>query len=222
MLTKRANMGGILLSAAIVFAGILSIDSAYAATDEHPSPLLQLKNGVALDAVQCNEPRELYIRNSDTPVCIIQSTYELLLGYGMDLTYPTLGGLISSISEAEPSEVQQIVDATIRMYNLDTGNAFANIDALSETPVLHYPLVLNPDTGEIVAHGANPDRVGTQSAILGDRAVNPPEEIIAELKTGVGVWAEYTFLNPLTDQDQFKRSWLKMHDGYVFAAGYYY
>ena len=36
-----------------------------------------------------------------------------------------------------------------------------------------------------------------------------------------GAWTSYIFLNPDTDTMQDKRTWLYLHDGYVFAAGYY-
>ena len=84
------------------------------------------------------------------------------------------------------------------------------------------PFVLDPETRTVVAHGSNPGRVGAASAIFGEFATNPAEEIIAQLETGDGVWEDYVFLNPITNKDQLKRSWLVLHDGYVFGVGYYY
>lgn len=203
----------------IMALGVHSVGLAYA---EHPAPHQQWRDGVSIHAVQCNEPRELYIRDSETPICLTQSTYGLLLGYGMDLTIPTLEDLITSIEEAGPLEVQQVVAATIRMYDSGTSNEFASINALSSIPVLHYPFVLDPETRSIVAHGSNPSIIGNPSAVFGEFATNPPEEIIAQLKAGDGVWTDYVFLNPITGEDQLKRSWLVLHDGYIFGAGYYY
>ena len=216
---KSARIHAAILSAVVVLAGLHSIGAAYA---EYPPPHQQLRDGVSIDAVQCNEPRELYIRNSETSVCITQPTYELLLGYGMDLTHPTLRGLISSVTDAGTSEIQQIVEATIRMYDIDPDSAFDNIGELSDIRVLHYPFVLDLETRTVVAHGSNLGRIGAPSAIFGEFATNPADEIIARLETSDGFWEDYVFLNPITGEDQLKRSWLVLHDGYIFGAGYYY
>ena len=54
----------------------------------YPPPLRQLASGIAADDVQCNGPRELYIRGSGAPVCITQSSYDRLTGLGIDLAMP--------------------------------------------------------------------------------------------------------------------------------------
>ncbi len=51
----------------------------------HSPPLQQHRDGIPLDAIQCNSPNELYIRNSQTPICVRTTTYERLLEYGIDL-----------------------------------------------------------------------------------------------------------------------------------------
>ena len=209
----------------VILTGVYSIDSVYAA-DQYATPYQQIRDGVSVYGVQCNEPTNLYIRNADTaaplPICITPSTYQALLDYGMTLSVPTLNDLLLAIDDAGNSEVQQVVTATIRMYESDPENAFANINAVSELSVLHYPFVLDPDTRTILANGANPEIIGMQSAVIGEFATNPPDEIIAQLETGEGVWADYVFINPETNRDQLKRSWLLMHDGYIFGSGYYY
>ncbi len=206
----------------VMFVGVYSVDFAHA---EYQTPYQQLRDGVSVYGVQCNEPTNLYIRNSDTvplPVCITQSTYQTLSDYGIDLSVPTLSDLIISIEDAGSSDIQQVVAATVEMYKSDPDNAFDTINSLSDISVLHYPFVLDPDTRTIVSHGSNPGVIGMQSAVIGEFATNPPDEIIAQLETGEGVWADYVFVNPVTNLDQLKRSWLVMHDGYIFGSGYYY
>ncbi len=51
----------------------------------HPPPFQQQRDGVFLSAIRCNEPNELYVRGFDAPVCITSSTFERLVGYGIDL-----------------------------------------------------------------------------------------------------------------------------------------
>ena len=209
-----------------VLAGSISIGVAYADSAASP-PFQQQRDGVPLDAIECNAPRELYIRDSTIPLCLHMSTYELLSGYGMDLvpsdrSYADLINAISSIPGAGPAEVQRVVKETIRMYESDTENAFVNIDMLSENPILHYPFVVDPDTRTIVSHGASPARVGDPSVILGDYADRPGDVILEELRNGSSTWAEYVFLDSVSNEDRLKSSWLVLHDGHIFGAGYYY
>ena len=214
----------IFLVAVTALAGTITIDAAYAATAEYPIPLQQQRDGVSIDAIQCNAPRDLYIRDSQTPVCVSASAYDLLLERGVDLVlHESFARTIYTITDAGVPEVQRVVEETIRMYDADRESAFADITALAGNPVVHYPFVLYTDTKTVVAHGAIPDRVGTPSQIiLGGYADKPYDVIIDELQNSDGTWVDYIFLDPTTNEDGLKRSWLVLHDGYIFGAGFYY
>ena len=205
-------------------SGTFSIDAAYAATAEYPTPLQQQRDGVSIDAIQCNAPRDLYIRDAQIPVCVSASAYDLLLERGVDLVlHESFARTIYTITDAGVLEVQRVVEETTRMYDADRESAFADITALAGNPVVHYPFVLDPDTKTVVAHGAIPDRVGTPSQIiLGGYADKPYDVIIGELQNSDGTWVDYIFLDPTTNEDGLKRSWLVLHDGYIFGAGFYY
>ncbi len=56
----------------------------------HAAPLQQQRDGVLLSHIQCNPPRDLYIRDSQRPLCLYPGTYEALLALGIDLTAPEL------------------------------------------------------------------------------------------------------------------------------------
>ena len=119
------------------------------------------------------------------------------------------------------SQVQAIVHNAILTYQADPDNAFAAIDALSEgAPTDTYPFVLNAATYVIEAHGANPDRNGNIGVAL-TKADRPAEDILADLEANRGTWSHYTFTNPLTDEEENKRAWLSLYDGYIFGSGYY-
>ena len=119
------------------------------------------------------------------------------------------------------SQVQAIVHNAILAYQSDPDNAFATIDALSEgEPTDTYPFVINAATYRIEAHGADPSRNGDVGVAL-TQADRPVEDILAELENSSGTWSQYTFLNPLTGEEAEKRSWLSLHDGYIFGSGYY-
>ena len=211
------------LIAVTALAGTITIDAAYAATAEYPTPLQQQRDGVSIDAIQCNAPRDLYIRDSQTPVCISASTYGSLLERGVELVlHESFARTIYMITDAGVPEIQRVVEEAIRMYDADKENAFAKITSLAGNPVAHYPFVLNGDLDEVLAHGLLPERVGTAASIISQYSDTPHDILIEDLQNTGGVWVDYIFLDPETNEDGLKRSWIVMHDGHVFGAGYYY
>lgn len=129
------------------------------------------------------------------------------------------GYVFAARNNTAPAELSQVVvGEMIRQYHQNPTTAFDAINGF-ESPSQHYPFVLDPETKAVVAHGADSDRVGNISVTLTNSTV-PYEEFIS-LEEGEGVWAEYTFHNPETGMDQSKRSWIVMHDGYLFGSGYY-
>ncbi len=50
------------------------------------SPSQQVKNGILAINVQCNDPLQLYIRDSVSPVCLYPDSYEKLVEYGLDFS----------------------------------------------------------------------------------------------------------------------------------------
>lgn len=114
---------------------------------------------------------------------------------------------------------KDVVAESISLYDASGMDAFAIINTM-ESADLIYPFVLNADTLEVVAEGAFPNVVGLPAVFLND--INLPlEQILVDLETKSGVWVEYPFLNPDANTQQLKRSWLSLHDGYIFGSGYY-
>ena len=209
-----------LLSAVIALAGAASVDLAHAA--EYPPPYQQLREGTAPEAVLCNEPSELYIRNSDTPVCITPAAHKLLAAHGVDLDTPTLAAIVGSIHDSGPGQVQQVVKAAVRAYEIDPEGTINAINSLPEAGAWHYPYVIDLETRIVVADGSDPAQVGNLSPVFGPFATNPAEGVISRLNSGSGVWEDYTLLDLESGSDLLKRSWLVLHDGYIFGAGYPY
>lgn len=122
------------------------------------------------------------------------------------------------------SGVQQVVESAVLLYESEGTNAFGIITPKAEisTPD-HYPFVLNATDLKTEAHATIPSLVGVccSDAIqnTGDR---PIESILADLRRDGGTWVEYIFTNPDTHTEQLKRTWLYLHDGYIFGSGYYY
>lgn len=209
----------------VVMILLTNISFAYAANDENRYlyPFQQQKDGDTIDAIQCNEPRELYLRDSQIPICITHSTFETLIERNWDLVlHQSYAHTIYTINDDRESIVQRTVDETINMYNYNRDNAFENINDISANLISHYPFVIDPDTRKVAAHGENPNRVGVSSLILGNYTDKPVDRIIEKLENDGGVWVDYVFIDPLTGEDSLKRSWLVAHDGYIFGSGFYY
>ena len=121
-------------------------------------------------------------------------------------------------------KVMGVVEETIRLYDADKENAFANINAQYVTITPHYPFVIDPVNKTIVAHGAYPEeRINTTAAILSQTGFTnkTPDDILTELQDGKGIWVEYVYNIPGTEFEEQKHSYLLMHDGYIFGSGYY-
>lgn len=73
---------------------------------------------------------------------------------------------------------------------------------------------------EVVKHGGKPDLAADDSLSL-TAADRTAAKILEDLEGSLGTWSEYTMVNPETDMQEHKRSWLTMYEGYVFGAGYY-
>ncbi|MYI52124.1 MAG: BspA family leucine-rich repeat surface protein [Cenarchaeum sp. SB0673_bin_9] len=120
------------------------------------------------------------------------------------------------------SRIQAIVDEAVALFRSEGHDAFDIItpDVSVQSDVL-YPFVLNFTTSETVAHGAFPHLLGAVPTSSLHRADRPWTQIQEDLLTSGGTWASYVFTNPDTETRQIKRTWLYLHDGFIFASGYY-
>ena len=118
----------------------------------------------------------------------------------------------------QETRVKAVVNNTIRLYDTDPARGFERITSYaSEDP--NYPFVLDLES-TVVAHGSDPDRPGATSRVLTD-SNKPKSQIMEEIQMYGGTWVEYAFTNPATGMEEHKRSWVTLHDGYIFGAGYY-
>ena len=126
-------------------------------------------------------------------------------------------GIRFSISDATFS--QNVVEELVRIHKLDPDKTIDFVNSIGTTDT-SYPFILSPTDYTVLAHGADPTRVGEISVSLTD-SDKPAEVIIDELQNNEGTWVEYVFSNPSTGMDQNKRSWLVLHDDLIFGSGYY-
>ena len=83
-----------------------------------------------------------------------------------------------------------------------------------------YVYVLDAD-GVILAHPVNPDTVGENNYDMQDSTGTFIVRGILDAATPEGAWTAYRTINPVTGQEEPKRSWVVTHDGLVFGSGYY-
>ena len=119
------------------------------------------------------------------------------------------------------SQVQAIVRNAIHTYDLEAENTFDLINALSENVQSQtYPFVINATTYEIISDGHDTDMIGAvaDALVAADR---PVKKILAALESSSGTWSHYMAINPVTGAEEMKRTWLSLHDGYIFGSGYH-
>lgn len=119
------------------------------------------------------------------------------------------------------SRVQTVVVETLMLYWANGADAFDMItpDDVSDTDVA-YPFILNATTLETVANGAYDNFAGVRLDTLAETG-SSLEQVMADLHRNGGTWVEYMASNPDNGLVQLKRSWLYLHDGYIFGSGHY-
>ena len=122
--------------------------------------------------------------------------------------------------ESIKSRVQATVVSTVSQYASQGTDIFDAITPDTRQTGIIYAFVLDAETLEVVANSAfpNPDGVLYDAITSADR---PVDEILADLRSNGATWTEYMATNPDTSTVQLKHSWLYLHDGYIFGAGYY-
>ena len=117
--------------------------------------------------------------------------------------------------------VKYVVEKLIELYDGQGEGAIEHVNGMRSTEA-HYPFILDPISGKVVAHGAFPERAGVDSVIFNDRTERSSADILADLENSGSAWTDYKFQNPRTDKSEHKRSYMRLHDGYVFGSGFYY
>ncbi len=123
-------------------------------------------------------------------------------------------------SKADPAAyTQHVVQQAIERYEEDGleltiayHNTPMNVDG-------QWYVVLIDENGYTIAHH-NPairyrdpaERVDATGYFYGDDLLAATED---------GRWVSYVFLNPETGEEQRKHTWVVLHDGLIFASGWY-
>ena len=96
----------------------------------------------------------------------------------------------------------------------------ASINVIPDDPVSTYAFVVD-QTGTTVAQGVDSDLIGDTPDWDAIVAIIPEQDIIDVLSRGSGMWVSYEHTNPVSGQEEDKRTWLVMHGGLIFGSGYH-
>ncbi len=120
----------------------------------------------------------------------------------------------------QPAYTRALVQQALNLYDssgLDAALEYYN-DPVS-VDGQWYVFIVDTETGRTIGH-FNPDlrdrdpalRVDPTGYFYGDDLLAATEE---------GRWVNYVIRNPGTDEDSRKHTWAVLHDGYIFASGWY-
>lgn len=120
------------------------------------------------------------------------------------------------------SRVTGLAYTNVLTYNnLGSDVALARVNAVPEEPVSTYGFVVNPHNGTAMAQGVDSDLIDNTNDWDAIVQVLSVEEILDVTGSEPGMWVSYTHTEPVTGQEEAKRTWLILNDGLIFGSGYY-
>ena len=121
-----------------------------------------------------------------------------------------------------PGYTKGYVQQAINLYNaVGLEDTLAYYNSPESVDGQWYMFLGDPQTGNLIAHGANPALAGThRSQITGPNGY-PAGAAVAASADEDGGWFEYTFPNPATGSVETKHSLMVLHDGILFGSGWY-
>ena len=132
------------------------------------------------------------------------------------------GLLFGSGWYTEPAEyTKYLVNGAISRYKSDGRDAtIAYYNTADSVDGQWYIYIVDEDD-LVLSHAPSPSLVGTTDIkdLVGQDGYEWGKELAKA--TQAGHWVEYAWVNPATDAEETKRSWVIRHDGLIFGSGYY-
>ena len=121
-----------------------------------------------------------------------------------------------------PAYTRAYVQQAINLYNaVGLEDTLAYYNSPTSVDGQWYMFLGDAESGNLIAHGANPGLAGTHnSKVIGPNGY-PAGAAVAASADEDGGWFEYTFPNPATGSLETKHSLMVLHDGIVFGSGWY-
>ena len=145
------------------------------------------------------------------------------------IAFLLLFSCISTVSAQEmrgsAEEAQAMVASAVEYYK--QMGAEAALDKFTNAPRPEfrekdlYVFVVDVEEDRVVAHGTEPSRVGEPNLGLLDADGRDIGLAVLEAATPEGGWANYKYKNFSSGNIEKKKSWVVLHDGYIFGVGIY-
>ena len=120
----------------------------------------------------------------------------------------------------QPAYTQVFVEQALNLYDasgLDVAIGYYNDPASVDGE--WYGVIIDAATGRTISHyrpeirDRDPsERVDSTGYFYGDELLSAGED---------GKWVQYTFRDPSSGEERQKHTWAVLHDGYIFASGWY-
>ncbi len=115
-------------------------------------------------------------------------------------------------------KIQSLVKQIVSVFDHDRDEAYAMINSLADEDET-YMIAVDPIFQTIVADNQDPERIGHPWSDYYQTYQSPTQ--IFELLIHGGVWVNNLEVNPATEADQVRRSWVHQHGGVIFVAAYF-
>ena len=119
-----------------------------------------------------------------------------------------------------PAYTQAFVQRAINLYNaIGRDDTVAYYKTMESVDGQWYVFIVDTKDGHTISHhnqmfiGRDPSlRIDADGYFYGDDLLSATES---------GKWVDYVLLNPETGDDRQKHTWAVLHDGLIFASGWY-
>ena len=148
----------------------------------------------------------------------VQAKHSWMVEYG-GLTFGSGWYEPGPMKSDNPAYTQAVVQSAISLYNaLSRDNAIAYYNTVESVDGQWYVFIVD-ELGYTIGHH-NPmfrnrdpsERVDSTGYFYGDELLGATE---------AGRWVDYVLLNPETGDERQKHTWAVLHDGLIFASGWY-
>ena len=132
------------------------------------------------------------------------------------------GLLFGSGWYTEPAEyTKYLVNGAISRYKSDGRDATITYYNTADSVDGQWYIYIVDEDDLVLSHAPSPSLVGTTDIkdLVGQDGYEWGKELAKA--TQAGHWVEYAWVNPATDAEETKRSWVIRHDGLIFGSGYY-
>lgn len=134
---------------------------------------------------------------------------------------------VKGASHGTAEEAKAMVVRAIELFKKEGVAAFDTITkgagGFRDRDLYVFVAEANPE-GKVVAYGGAKvpvDQLGRRLLDVQSPDGDPVGKSLLEIATSQGAWLDYNYIDPITDENEHKFSWVVLHDKYLFGCGIY-